>query len=120
MDQALSTPSLSNQNCPLKRVFMPLPTPAHRWLASGLMLLGLSAQAQIDAGALQQQIERNQVLRLPRLLAPAPAPAPRVQRAPGGPRVTLSRFVIRGNTLLPEAQLQAALMPLFGPPFVIF
>jgi hemolysin activation/secretion protein len=95
---------------------MPLSTPSHRWLAGGLMLLGLNAQAQIDAGALQQQIERNQVLRLPRLLAPAPAPAPRVQRAPGGPSVTLSRFVIRGNTLLPEAQLQAALTPFLGRP----
>lgn len=80
------------------------------------MLVGLTAQAQIDAGALQQQIERNQVLRLPRLLAPEPSPAPRVQQAPGGPSVTLSRFMIRGNTLLPEAQLQAALTPFLGRP----
>lgn len=85
-------------------------------VAAGLALSTLSAQAQIDAGSLQQQIDRNQVMRLPRLLAPAPGPAPRVQRAPGGPRVTLSRFVIRGHTLLPEAELQAALAAYLGRP----
>ena len=88
----------------------------HLSVAAGLALSTLSVQAQIDAGSLQQQIDRNQVMRLPRLLAPAPAPAPRVQRAAGGPRVSLSRFVIRGHTLLPEAELQAALAAYLGRP----
>jgi hemolysin activation/secretion protein len=85
-------------------------------MAAVLMLGALSAQAQIDAGGLQQQIDRNQVMRLPRLLAPEPGPAPRVQRAPGGPRVAISRFALRGHTLIPEAQLQEALATYLGRP----
>ena len=95
---------------------LPIRRAGRLWLAGALTLTGLSAQAQIDAGSLQQQIDRDPVMRLPRLLAPAPAPAPRVQRAPGGPRVTLSRFVIRGHSLLPEAELQAALTNYLGRP----
>ena len=95
---------------------LPIRTAGRLWLAGALSLTALSAQAQIDAGSLQQQIDRNQVMRLPRLLAPAPAPAPRVQRAPGGPRVSLTRFVILGHTLLPEAELQAALAAYLGRP----
>jgi len=95
---------------------LPIRRAGRLWLTGVLTLTGLSAQAQIDAGSLQQQIDRDPVMRLPRLLAPVPAPAPRVQRAPGGPRVTLSRFVIRGHSLLPEAELQAALTNYLGRP----
>ncbi len=80
------------------------------------MLGALSAQAQIDAGSLQQQIDRNQVMRLPRLLAPEPGPAPRARRAPDGPRVTINRFALRGSTLIPEAELQEALAIYLGRP----
>jgi hemolysin activation/secretion protein len=86
------------------------------WLAASFCWTALGAQAQIDAGSLQQQIDRNQVMRLPRLMAPAPGPAPRAERATGGPQVTLGRFIIRGRTLIPESELQKALAGYLGRP----
>ena len=59
----------------------------------------------VDAGSLQQQIERNQVQRLPRMVSPE-APLGRAIAAPEGALVvTVSRFVFKGNTLLTESQL---------------
>ena len=84
-------------------------------LACALLLSACAAQAQVDAGALRQQIERDQVFRLPKLQAPV-VQTPRVQRAPSGPTVVIKRFVLRGHSLLATDQLQAALSPYLGRP----
>lgn len=84
-------------------------------LACALLLSAGAAQAQVDAGALRQQIERDQVFRLPKLQAPV-VQAPRVQRAPSGPTVVIKRFVLRGHSLVAADQLQAALSPYLGRP----
>lgn len=71
-----------------------------------LILLADSIHAQVDAGSLQQQIDREQQFRLPRLLPPAETKRPQVQPATTGPRITVRQFKIVGNTLISTAQLE--------------
>lgn len=60
-----------------------------------------------DAGALQQQIERERQLALPQRLAPEkPAAPPPMQ--PGGAAVFVREFRFAGNTLIASGQLAAA------------
>ena len=70
----------------------------------------------VDAGSLQQQMERNQSLRLPRIVAPAVSVDPVVVAPDGTPVVTVSRFVFKGNTLLCEAQLRQIVAGQIGLP----
>ncbi len=70
----------------------------------------------VDAGSLQQQIERNQPLRLPRIMSPE-VPVGRAIAVPeGAPVVTVRRFVFKGNTLLTESQLSQILSGQLGLP----
>lgn len=89
-------------------------------LLAGLLAPAPSAQAAPatapDAGALQQQIERDLQRPMPALPA-APTPsAPAPAAAPSGVTVTVSRFVFRGNTRLSDAQLQAVVAPYLNRP----
>ena len=72
---------------------------------SGLSQAIAKDGGQVDAGALQQQIERNQTLRLPRIMSPEIPVAPAIAVPEDAPVVTVSRFVFKGSTLLPESQL---------------
>ncbi len=77
------------------------------WLAAGTA--GASAQTPPDAGALQQQIERERQQQLPRRLAPEkPAEPPSLQPR-GGITVTVREFRFAGNTLIAAEQLAPAL-----------
>lgn len=107
--------SVFNQAFVVKRPSNVVVTGTELALACGLLLAACAAQAQVDAGALRQQIERDQVFRLPKLQAPV-VQTPRVQRAPSGPKVLIERFVLRGHSLVPEDQLQAALSSFLGRP----
>jgi hemolysin activation/secretion protein len=71
-----------------------------------LTLFAESIHAQVDAGSLQQEIDRAQQLRLPRLLAPTEPRRSQVPPATSGPRITVRQFNIVGNTLIPSAQLE--------------
>lgn len=81
------------------------------------LLLGLAgtgwAQVAPDAGSLRQQIEQ------PRAVPALPAPQPRVStpaeiRSHGGPRLTVQRFRLSGNSLLSDEQLAPALAAFVG------
>ncbi|MDO9291606.1 MAG: POTRA domain-containing protein, partial [Hydrogenophaga sp.] len=86
-------------------------------LATLAALQGPVAQAQAvpDAGALQQQIDRE---RLPRLPAAAPerAAAPEPMRSSGGAAVTVREFRFAGNTRLSAAELAPAVGPYLDRP----
>lgn len=75
-------------------------------LAIGL-LVGSPVLAQ-DAGSLLRDIEREQKrLLTPSPALPAPAKPPAIDAA--GPRVRIEHFRLQGNSLLSDAELQAAL-----------
>lgn len=74
------------------------------------LLLGLSGtalQAQ-DAGQLMQQQNRKAPPMPARGDTPPPQMAPAIMNLPQGARINVKRFVFRGNKLLDDAQLQAA------------
>ena len=77
--------------------------------ASGLMLMlsvpAMVQAADLDAGALQQQIDRNQNFKLPRQMAPA-LPKPIANKPSTGLKILVKHFKLQGNTLIEEAQLQ--------------
>lgn len=83
-----------------------------------LLLLGFStgglAQAIPDAGSLRQQIEQPRAV--PALPTPAPArTGPAAEPRPdGGPRLTVQRFRITGNSLLTAEQLAPVLSDFVG------
>lgn len=64
----------------------------------------VDAQTFPDAGALQQQIERERQLQLPRQVAPE-RPATPPQMKPDGVSVTVREFRFAGNTLLSTERL---------------
>lgn len=84
-------------------------------IAGLLMPAALVAQTPPSASTLQQQIERDQQADKQRLTvqpsSPAKAEAPLV-----GQTVVVSSFKFKGNTLLSNEELSAALAPLVGRP----
>ncbi len=70
----------------------------------------------VDAGSLQQQIERNQPLRLPRIVSPEVSVGRAIAAPEGAPVVTVSRFVFKGNTLLSQGQLTQMVSGQIGVP----
>ena len=76
-------------------------------VAATLVALAPQAQAQTppDAGALRQQIEREQSTRLPRKTAPEVPAAPVPMRPVIGISVTVREFRFAGNTLTSAKQL---------------
>lgn len=74
------------------------------------------AQTPTDAGTLQQQIDRERAIEIPKRIAPArptmPAPMPTV----GGVTVTVKSFHFAGNTLLTAEQLAPAVAKYLNRP----
>lgn len=64
-----------------------------------------NAQTFPDAGALQQQIERERQMQLPKRMAPAVPVAPTAMKPISGITVTVREFRFAGNTLITAAQL---------------
>jgi hemolysin activation/secretion protein len=87
-------------------------------LALALAGAGAAAFAQTppDAGALQQQIERDLQRPLPEVPKPVVPVAPAEKPAPSGVTVTVSAFVFQGNTKLSTEQLQAVTARFVGRP----
>lgn len=75
-----------------------------------------AVSAQVDAGSLQQQIDREQQFRLPRLLPPTQPKRPQAQPPSAGPRITVSQFRITGNTIIATAELERVAAPYLGRP----
>ena len=77
-----------------------------------------SVYAQVDAGALQQNLERQLPLPSPLALPePAKPTAPRESAAKlGEVRFTVNSFVLEGVKLLPEASVQGVLKEWIGKP----
>lgn len=79
-----------------------------RWLVLVLLTPSVVQAADVDAGSLQQQIDRNQSLKLPRQMAPL-LPKPMASQPSTGLKILVKQFKIEGNTLIDEAQLQPLL-----------
>jgi hemolysin activation/secretion protein len=75
------------------------------------------AQTVPDAGALQQQLQRELQAPVGRLEIPA-KDKPQVDLPPSGPTVVVKNFKFTGNTLLGDEPLRAALAHLLGRPLV--
>lgn len=72
-------------------------------------LMPLSSHgADVDAGALQQQIDRQQTFKLPRQGVPA-LPQPVSPKTSSVLKIVVHRFVVLGNTLVDEARIQSVL-----------
>jgi hemolysin activation/secretion protein len=69
--------------------------------------LGVNA-AEIEAGSLQQQIDRNQTFKLPRQALPL-LPKPIEKKPDAGLKILIKSFKLQGNTLLEGAQINALL-----------
>lgn len=86
-------------------------------LAFVLATLAATAGAQPpDAGALQQQIERDVVRPLPEVVSPPAPVAPAEKPAPAGVTVTVSAFEFVGNSRLSSAELQQVVQKFVGRP----
>lgn len=89
------------------------PKPAPFFL-TGLLFLATAlshAQSLPDAGALQQQIERDRKTLLPKSI-PSEAPAlPQVAKEKSGAVISVTSFQFTGNTLLSKERLESAVAP---------
>ncbi|PUE23464.1 hypothetical protein B9Z39_15580 [Limnohabitans sp. JirII-29] len=97
--------TVSHNDC-LRRTLHPLSLAS--WLVLSLLSSGAVHAADVDAGSLQQQIERNQSLKLPRQMAPL-LPKPIATTPSAGLKIFVKRFQVEGNTLLDDATLGALL-----------
>lgn len=70
----------------------------------------------VDAGVLQQQIERERQQALPRQYSREVTPAPAEMRPPTGLTVVVKEFRFVGNTLLPASRLSESVKPYLGRP----
>ena len=97
----------------------PLSIPLSIPFSIPLALLASSALAQTpptppDAGALRQQIERNQAQPVPRATAPVKPAAPAELNAASATTFEVKTFRFVGNTLLTPGQLEAAVADYAG------
>ena len=76
-------------------------------------VIALPANAQVDAGALQQNLEQQLPLPSPLALPQPGKPEPLQQTAPkdGETRFVVKSFVVEGINILPEVQIQEVLRP---------
>jgi hemolysin activation/secretion protein len=74
------------------------------------------AQTVPDAGALQQQIERERQQQMPKRMAPDKPAAPAAMTPATGTVVTVKQFRFAGNTLLTSEQLAAAVAAYLNRP----
>ena len=78
------------------------------FLAVLVMLTMTVNAAEVDAGSLQQQIDRSQVFKLPRPGMPSLS-APVESKPRSGLKVMVSRFELRGNSVLADDKLRPVL-----------
>jgi hemolysin activation/secretion protein len=119
MNMPMNMPiSLSNS----MRSFLRSPQFALRKFAPiglALLIVPLAANAQqppVDAGMLQQQIERERITPMPTPLPPERRERVPAQAKPGAITVSVARFEFDGNTLLSETRLQAAVSRFLNRP----
>ena len=74
----------------------------------------ITQAAEVDAGSLQQQIERNQPLKLPHIAAPLPAQRTLVDQTGSGRLVTLKEFRFEGSTKLSNQELNVVVAKYLG------
>lgn len=87
----------------------------------GLSLSALSAahavaQTPPDAGALQQQIERERAIQMPKKIAPEKPIEPAAMKPAAGVVITVKQFRFAGNTLLTAEQLAPAVAEYLNRP----
>jgi hemolysin activation/secretion protein len=88
-------------------------------LAGGALVLAAPhgmAQTPPDAGALQQQIERERQQQLPKRIAPDKPAAPAAMKPTAGVAITVRQFRFAGNTLLTAEQLAPAVAAFLNRP----
>jgi hemolysin activation/secretion protein len=68
----------------------------------------LGHAADVDAGSLQQQIDRNQTFKLPRPSLPT-LPPPITHKPSSGLKVWVQRFELQGNSLVEEQNIRSVL-----------
>lgn len=91
--------------------------------AAALAAALLPVQAQVQpptAGTVQETLPRPERARIDPATPAVEQPAPRRERAPGdGPTVSVQRFVLSGNTVIGDAELQEALAPWLNRPLTL-
>ncbi len=97
----------------LRRLVLALAVPT---LVISALACPTLAFAQPDAGVLYQQIEREKMLPLPSKAAPEKPAVPPAPKPVEGVSVTVKAFRLIGNTLLSEAQINAALAEYLNRP----
>lgn len=90
-------------------------------LLVGLSLVALTAphalaQTVPDAGALQQQIERERAIQMPKKIAPEKPAEPAAMKPASGVVITVREFRFAGNTLLSADQLAPAVAEYLNRP----
>lgn len=94
-------------------------TPSNLGIIAQFVLMTVTTQnvlAQVDAGALQQNLEKQLPLPSP-LALPEPSKekaAPMVEPKEGDTTFIVSAFALEGVSILPDAQVQAVLKPYLG------
>ncbi len=84
--------------------------------AMGLVASSAMAQTLPDAGALQQQIDRERQQQMPKRIAPEKPAAPAAMKPAAGVSVTVRQFRFSGNTLLTAEQLAPAVADFLNRP----
>jgi len=85
----------------------------HFWMFLFVLTLTCQTRASTDAGALQQQFEREreQARSLPRRVAPETAAVPEPPSPRRGQALAVRGFAFRGNSVIDSSELSAALEP---------
>lgn len=87
--------------------FITRPFKSAVWAGLGLIIsptMYVNA-AEIEAGSLQQQIDRNQTFKLPRQATPL-LPKPLASKPDAGMKIFIKTFKLQGNSLLTEQEIQ--------------
>lgn len=88
------------------------------WKNLSFLLIGAlacgSQAAEVDAGSLQQQIDRQKLPQLPPMAWPLAAPKNDPVLPASGPLVTLQAFKFEGHTKFTDKELSALLAPYIG------
>lgn len=71
-----------------------------------LALFAGSLHAQVDAGSLQQQVDRERQFLLPRLLPRPEAERAMKQPSSSGPKLIVRKFKFVGNSFIPTAEIE--------------
>lgn len=89
----------------------------HLFVVISLFLAGQAlAQPSIDAGALQQKIDRDREMKRLKRIAPAKPAEPEEMTSISGVTVTVKQFRFAGNTLLTDEQLNPAVIHFLDRP----